>query len=121
MHRMAEILRCTDQWGRTITLAQARWQGHILVNHPEMAGQEAIVQQTLTDPICVNHDKDFPDRENFYRPFVFRPPRTLAYMKVCVEFRNRAFGQGARGEVVTAYPTTSIKQGEARKWSQGNF
>ncbi len=118
---MAEALRCTDQWGRTIALAQDQWRDHILAAHPEMTGRAAVVRQTLTNPICVNQDKDFPDRENFYRPFVIRPPRTLAYLKVCVEFRNRPFGRAPRGEVVTAYPTTTIKQGEPRKWSQENF
>lgn len=114
---MVELMRCVDQWGRDIVLTQDRWDDHILPGHPQLRGNEAGVEQVLTDPWVVMHDEVFPDRENFYRPFTLPPPYDRAYPKVCVGFRQPAPGKPVIGFVVTAYTTSTIKAGETQKWS----
>lgn len=57
---MAEIVRCTDRWERLIVLIEDRWVDHILTRRPEFAGQQAVLEATLTDPAFVNHDRSHP-------------------------------------------------------------
>lgn len=57
-----DILSCRDRWGRTIFLPQTNWDDKILLDHPELIGNEESVRQTLTDPDLVAHDVDYPDR-----------------------------------------------------------
>lgn len=115
---MAEILRCRDRRGRTIVLTYERWTGHILPEHAELSGNLDSVRQVLEDPYCVMLDRDFPNRENFYRPFTLPRPFDRTYLKVCVEFGTSQGTSGVHGHVVTAYSTLTIKSGENQKWSR---
>ncbi|MBX6723469.1 MAG: hypothetical protein IRY92_09580 [Dactylosporangium sp.] len=115
---MAEILRCRDQWGRTIVLTGERWQNHILLEHAELTGNLDCVRIALEDPYCVMFDRDFPSRENFYRPFTLPRPYDRTYLKVCVDFGPGNPISDADGYVVTAYSTLTIKGGETQKWTR---
>lgn len=53
---MATILRCTDQWGRTLTVEDTRWEQHILIQHPELDGHLEHLRETLTAPHIVTLD-----------------------------------------------------------------
>lgn len=48
-------------------LSEERWQDHVLVDHDELIGQEALVEPVLTSPFFVRFDARFTTRENFYR------------------------------------------------------
>lgn len=114
---MAIILRCQDQWGRTIALTDERWHDHILVNHAEMLGGEQHIRQALTDPWMVMFDKQRKGVENFYRPFTLPQPYAQYYLKVVVRFHPKFLQLGYQGEVLTAFPTDRAQLGETLKWS----
>lgn len=105
------VRRSIDRWRREIIISQRQWMGHVLLQHPELMGQEEALVATPTNPEFVMRDTAFADRENFYRSGVLRPPHPNLYLKVVVEFRHT----GA-GEVVTAFPLFRIKRNEVQKW-----
>lgn len=57
----------TDREGIEVILSDRVWFGHILVNHPEMAGQERAIEQTSVDPAVINADPFHRDRKLYYR------------------------------------------------------
>jgi hypothetical protein len=112
---VADILRCTDRWGREVTLTEALWSNKILPKHPEMIGHDADVAAAITDPMFVMHDASHADRENFYRVCTFPPKHVLAYVKVVVGFQRRATGP-VEGIVISAFAVGNPKPGEQQKW-----
>jgi hypothetical protein len=111
---MATMLRCTDPWGRTLVLEVARWDQHILVQHPELNGHVRHLGETLTSPHIVTFDARWQHGENFYRASALPAPYTRLYLKVCVRFD---LDDPTSGHVITAYLTDRIKSSEERKWS----
>jgi len=114
---MAEVVRVTDQWGRAITLPAENWSDKILLDHGEMLDNESAVQRTLADPDVVTFDKDYADRELYYRRGALPPPFRQTYLKVCVAFQLTPGGT-ATGRVATAYATDRVKPGERGKWKR---
>lgn len=112
-----DVLSCRDRWGRTIFLPQTNWDDKILLDHPELIGNEESVRQTLTDPDLVAHDVDYPDRESFYRRRALPPPDDQDFLKVSVGFTQGATGEPI-GRVITAYSIVGIKRGERTKWAK---
>ena len=104
---MAELLRCVDAWGRTVTLSDAQWHGHIIVAHPEVRALLGRLREALESPTTVTHDTNHADRENFYT--AARGPLLL---KVCVEY---VYGK-MTGAIVTAYLTNRVKPTERVQW-----
>lgn len=100
--------RLFDYQGRTVRLTDERFQ-HIL-EHPEMVGMEAAIEQTLREPETVSRSSTDPAVALSYRYI----PGTLVGDKwLCVVVRylvNDAF-------VVTAYLTDQPKAGEIL-WSR---
>lgn len=115
---MAEVLRCQDRWGRDVVLHDSCWDGHVISGHPEMDGNMACVLTVIKDPHCVTHDVNDADGENFYRAFTLPAPFDRSYLKVCVRYQHTHRPGTTYGVVVTAYSTSSIKQGERVKWEQ---
>lgn len=113
---MGDVIRCNDQWGRTIVLSDERWHRKILRDHLEMTGNEDCVLKTLTEPYCVTHDRERGDVEVFYLPFVLPEPYQRTWLKVCVRFRSRLPWTKHTGEVLTAYATDRVHPDEQEKW-----
>jgi hypothetical protein len=81
-----------------------------------MEGQQSAVVSTLNDPLSVYQSGRYPDRRLFYRPFVLAGPFHRTYLMVVVAYRTR---RGTMtGEVVTAFSTANIKQGDILIWSK---
>ncbi len=108
------ILQCTDPLGRVIVVEEDQWNDHI-IDHPELVNQLASVQQTLTNPYCVTHDRMHMDREVFYLPFIL-PTAPMSYLKVCVEFSPWSQGKQNDGVVITAYSVDQVHPKEKQKW-----
>lgn len=85
------------------------WNVHVLTKRPWMRGWDEAVNQCLVVPDRVCADKDYPDRECFYR--MSTPINPDKYLKVVVEFDANGIGK-----VITAYPTRAPSQGEQHKW-----
>lgn len=112
---MAAVLRCLDRWKRTVVLPEENWEGKILHDHIELLGNELAIEQTLVDPDILTIDRDYADREVYYRWGVLPPPDHDGYLKVCVGFRTLADG-GVIGRIITAYAIPHVKPGERIKW-----
>ncbi len=112
---MTVILRCNDPRGQEIIVTQEQWDDHI-IDHAEMIGQLRGVELALTDPTFICEDRDFDTRENYYRPFTLPGRFHNTYLKVCVEFPRPGLLRQLTGEVVTAFSTANIKQGETQTW-----
>ena len=86
------------------------WYGKILVQRPRFSRLLDLVEQTLTDPHAICDDKQFDNRECYYREALLPPPDGWSYLKVVVEFG------GGEGIVVTAYSATGVHPLERCTW-----
>ena len=79
---------------------RAYWQFIVSEKHPVLAGHEAEVKATLSDPDEIRRSRKDPQVLLFYRG---KTPRWM-----CAVVRR---GDGA-GFLITAYPTDAVKAGE---------
>jgi hypothetical protein len=112
-----EVFRCQDKDGITVVCSKDTWDGHIVAEHLEMKGCEAIVQATIERPFKVYQDKTHLRRRVLYRPFVLPKPFQTQYLRVIVEYRTRRF-RNQRGYVVTAFACTDLRQGDVLLWEE---
>lgn len=112
----AIVFACVDPWRRPIILTEARWVGHVLVQHGELAPHLDAIEATLTSPAFLMRDRRRGDRENSYRPDLLPAPLDHLYLKVVVEFTPTSLGEPAAGVVITAYPIPSVTIGETQRW-----
>jgi hypothetical protein len=108
----------SDCHDNPVYLTEACWFDHILVEHPEMDNEEESVQLTLRDPDFRTRNPAFPNREIFYRTCQLRLVPD-AIVKVVVAFEPSELGF-ARGTLITAFPATSIRQGEDLLWKRNS-
>lgn len=71
----------TDPLGRTITLHERTWHGHILRGHPEVEPHRALVESAITRPHTIRHSAADPD----CRLFFGRGPRGGVMMMVVAD------------------------------------
>ena len=90
--------------GFTVRVSPAHWTLITTIKHPIMAGREAIVQETRTNPDEVRISRTDQSVHLFYK--LERERRW-----VCAVAR-RLNGDGF---LITAYPTDAIKEGK-RTW-----
>ena len=114
---MAEVLRCSDPWGRQVAVDADLWSRKVQA-HPELAGQEDAIRQTIEHPELVNHDKAHQDRECFYRRAMLPPPAHRAYLKVVIRYSAERDSADYLGHFVSAHPSSRISPKEHRKWPQ---
>jgi hypothetical protein len=87
--------------GNTISLYQEDLL-HLLMGHPEMAGKENLIKETVEKPTIVREGR-FPDSCAFYRPCSTNPE----IIKVLVWHDRETFlGGGVEGHVTTAFPVS---------------
>jgi len=108
------ILRCRDPLGDTVVLHDHQWSFHVL-EHPELAGQLAAVKLAIEAPDRIVTDRDRADRRCYYRAEVLPAPYDEDLLKVVVGLAAGSQGT-TTGEVITAYATPRVKQGEAQQW-----
>ncbi len=94
----------SDIHNRQIRLTNER-QEHIEIDHPEMQGQTAKIQETLLKPDIIIRSRTDPDVELFYRHYDITPV-TEKYLCIVVKIRERDMF------IITAYFTDAIKKGE---------
>ena len=92
------------------------WAGHIADEHLELEGQQSAVSATIQEPIYIYQSGRYPRRRVFYRPFVLPAPFQRNYLLVVIEYRGGV--NRRRGEVITAFATINIKEGDILIWSK---
>jgi hypothetical protein len=101
-----DLFSTTDPLGRTIRLTKQCYQGHILVEHPELNEPDEI-ERCVRLAEQIRQDAIEPKRTVYYRTYRRQPQRWL--VKVVVD---------EQGEVVTAYRVTRMKQEEVILWQR---
>jgi hypothetical protein len=93
----------TDYQGHEVRLSDERWR-HVM-EHPEMAGMDAALEETLRAPELVIRSRSDPAAALHYRYYL----RTLAGGKwLCIVVKYGEF----EPFVLTAYLTDKPKKGE---------
>ena len=85
--------------GKCITVTEDYWQKIITIKHPSMAGHDAQVQETLTDPDEVRESKSDPLVHLYYRRY--------GNLHLCVVAKHL----NGNGFIITTYFTDRIKEG----------
>ena len=75
-----------------------------------VAGHEGCVDRAIRDPLWINYDVDYDDRECFYAENAL-PSFPNLLIKLVVHFVDES-----NGVVITVYPLKRQKSSEARKW-----
>ena len=58
----------TDPLGRTLTLHDSGWFGHVLKRHPEMRPHRTLVEQAVRSPMRICFSTSDPDCRLYYGP-----------------------------------------------------
>lgn len=85
--------------GKRITVTEEYWQKIITIKHPSMAGRDAQVQETLTDPDEVRESKSDPQVKLYYRVY--------GNFHLCVVVKHL----NGDGFIITTYFTDRVKEG----------
>ena len=98
-----------DCFGTRVVGSHARWNGHVLDRHDELAEHRGQIIRALAEPLMVYQSIGRPNRRLFYTTPM--PPASLPerYILVIVAYDQEDGGEV--GTLVTAYPTEVIKEG----------
>lgn len=97
------IFETVDPLDNIIFLPYDTWHNKITIDHPEMLGEEPLVQTTVEEPLAIYPDKDRPQNTNIY----IYPHQDISlntygkYVKVAVDIGGR---------IKTAYLVHQSKQ-----------
>lgn len=104
------IFSTTDCYGNLVTLSEDTWNTHVTIEHPEMAGLETVVQQTVEEPFEIRVSA-FSDTGV---AFVSTPGAGshAEGIRVLVNYADVVYEKGSTsGKIQTAYPIDVIKYG----------
>jgi hypothetical protein len=86
-------VRWRDRWQREVALPEATWNEKIVLDHAELIDNEASIEQALVDPDEVRFDRDYADREVYYRRGALPSSYDRDYLKVVVAFYRTDSGE----------------------------
>lgn len=102
-------MRVADPWGRPVVMTRARWTGHVVPKHPELAAHVDPVAAAVEAPTMVCRDRLHPNRDVFYRPAMSAEPLDGLLVRVVVAFNGQ-------GRIVTAHLIKQPHHQERQKW-----
>ncbi|MCL4509679.1 MAG: PBECR2 nuclease fold domain-containing protein [Bacteroidetes bacterium] len=108
---MKILFQVADPEGAQVACEESRWQEHVLRNRPFMEKYQDFVKKTIQDPDFINLDKDFPNRQLYYK-YKRKEKDKKVYMKVVVQTGTNPYF------VVTAF-LANIRKGDPLKWQKG--
>jgi hypothetical protein len=111
------VFECKDKDGITVVCALETWLNHIIAEHPEIKGCEAIIKEAIENPYQVYQDSVHPDIKNIYQPFVLPKPFHQFYLRIGIEYRTGLLGR-RRGYVRTAFACQSKRRGDVLIWQK---
>lgn len=110
-------LECQDRDGIRVICTESNWENHVVSEHPELRGCELHVKTTIETPHRIYQDSRHPNRRNLYKPFILPKPFHTQWLRVVIEYKKPLFGD-IRGEVVTAFACTGVRQGDILIWQE---
>lgn len=105
-----------DIYGVAVRCSHDTWDGHVLGNHPMLAGLERLAVETLTNPIAVYDSGRRSNRKLFYREALQPLPFQGRYILVVTAHDHSS--TGTVGIVITAYPVNDFLEGDILVWQR---
>ena len=105
-----------DCFGTRVVGSHARWNGHVLDRHPDLAEYQHLVISAISDPLFVYQSSSRPNRSLFYQSLELPTVFTEEYLLAVVAYD--AVRDGLEGVLVTAYPTRIVEEGNLLVWEQ---
>lgn len=103
-----------DPRGLSIRCEKKQWYRHVVAHRPGLEKHLDLVRQTIENPLMICSDATNPNREVYYSFGVLPAPFDKLYLKIVIEFSERA---GKRyGTVITAFTPDTPKTGEKVIW-----
>lgn len=112
------VLDCCDHDGTPVVCDEDCWYNHIVAEHPEMSGCEAHVKSAIEKPYQIYQDPTNINKKVIYKPFILPKPFHTQYLRVAIEYKEKAFGRSIRGYVRTAFSCTNIRKGDILLWEE---
>jgi len=94
-----------DKWGQRVDVSEDRWFNHVILRHPEMAGQEELVKPAISAPQIVYEGTTADDR--MFRGEIITGSGFSLGGKVVIAVVNYTAGS----KFLTAYTTTLDPKG----------
>lgn len=96
------VFETTDPRGNIIFLMASTYDEKIIINHPELSGEEKHIKKTIENPDDIFEDKHFSETNNYYRKHNSSRLNPFGtYIKVCVDVTI--------GRIKTAFITSKYK------------
>jgi hypothetical protein len=99
-----KLFQTKDVWGNPVHCTQENWVTHIVVEHPELIGREAHVQQAIEDPDRVSPSTITGLAFGLEKDIVNETVRAITYY---VNPADRESGQ-TEGRLGTAYVVDTV-------------
>lgn len=109
------LFEVTDPRGRTVRCTKDCWTNHVLAKRRFMEGWEDDVAGAIRSPVMGIFRSPRHEARHIYYALIQR--RRRLYLKVVVEFPT---AEGP-GEVVTAFPVSSMPPGEKLIWPESSL
>lgn len=103
---MSNYISTTDYEGNLVVCSNQQWFGHIVNNHGVMKNNKIVVENTVKNPDFVHESQDYENRKVFFKTTSSATYGDKFQTKVIIEYNERS-----SGEIVTAFPTKSVKGG----------
>lgn len=115
---MAYAVHTSDPFDREVVCYQSTWDDHIVSGHPDMSGHEDEVDRTVRAPDQIRQSAANPRRRVFYRKGILPRPYETHYLRVIVEYPSFPLGGLRKAKIITAFPSTGVREDEAQIWQQ---
>jgi hypothetical protein len=104
-----------DPRGLSIRCEKKQWCRHVVAHRPGLEEHLDLVRQTIENPLMICSDATNPNREIYYSFGILPAPFDKLYLKVVVEFSERA--EKRYGTVITVFTPDTPKTGEELIWT----
>jgi hypothetical protein len=106
---MANSIEVDDCRGYKVVCSEENWCDKILGSRPWMKGWENIVGDAVHNPMFICTDSNKPNKRQVY--YELHQYKQNKYIKVIAVFNSENVGQ-----IISAFPTDSGKDGEKVIW-----
>ena len=105
-----------DVYGVPVSCSHDTWDGHVLGNHPMLAGFQRLAAEALVNPVAVYDSGRRSNRRLFYGEAAQPLPFQERYLLVVAAYDHTL--AGTVGVVVTAYPVDDFLDGDILVWQR---
>lgn len=94
---------------------RTNWEIHA-AKHPEIAGREEWVQETINGPDAIHQSSAYASRHLFHKEYDFGSELGRAYLRVIVAYNEGGLLGQMTGAVVSAFAVPGPKRDDVQIW-----